>query len=102
MMAFQPHPTQPHHKLRFRKFTGRSQLLGVPMAWRRRRQAMAKWRCDEEGGADLDRGRTRTWGARTQRHLLRPQRHLAMAWRRRHQGMGTPNNWERPVTGNAQ
>ena len=46
----------------------------------------------------------RTWtgagpgpgGARTQRHFLRPQRHLAMAWRRRRQAMG------RPVTGNAQ
>ena len=49
-----PHPTPPR---RFRKskvmafpfhvmafpVTGRSQLLGVPMAWRRR-QAMAKWR----------------------------------------------------------
>ena len=42
---------------------------------------------DEEGGADLDWGRTRTWGARTQRHCLRPQRHLAMAWRGRHQAM---------------
>ena len=32
-------------------FTGRSQLLGVPMAWRRR-QAMAKWRWGgEESGA---------------------------------------------------
>ena len=29
-----------------------------------------------------------------------PQRHLAMASRRR-QAMGTPSNWERPVTGNA-
>ena len=63
------------------------------MAWRRRRQAMAKWRLDEESGADLDRGRTRTWGARTQRHFLRPQRHLAMAWRRRRQAMGTPSKF---------
>jgi len=43
--------------------------------------------------------RTRTWGA--QRHFLRPQRHLAMAWRRRRQAMETPSSWERPVTGNA-
>ena len=64
------------------------------MAWQRWRQAMAKWR----------------WGRRKwrgpglgpdQRHILRPQRHLAMAWRRRRQAMGTPSNWERPVTGNA-
>ena len=35
------------------------------------------------------------------RDFLGPQRHVAMAWRRR-QAMGTPSNWERPVTGNAQ
>ena len=33
------------------------------------------------------------------RHFLRPQHHLAMAWRR-HQAMGMPSNWECPVTGN--
>ena len=32
--------------------------------------------------------------------LSLPQRHLAMAWRRR-QAMGTLSNWERPVNGNA-
>ena len=41
MMAFQPHRTPPYPNWRFRKLTGRPQLLGVPMAWRRRRQAMA-------------------------------------------------------------
>ena len=101
-----PHPTQPW---RFRKsnvmafpfivmalpVTGRShlmlwrsQLRGFPMAWRRR-QAMAKWRL----------GR-RKWrgpggpGMGAPRHFLRPQRHLAMAWRCR-LAMGTPSNWER-------
>ena len=37
--------------------TGRSHLLGVPMAWRRRRQAKAKWRL----GRRKWRG-TQTWG----------------------------------------
>ena len=60
----------------------RSQLPGVPVAWR-------FW--DEESGAALDRGRSRTWGGRVPRHFLRPKR----------QAMGTPSNWERPVTGNA-
>ena len=75
-------------------FTGRSQLLGVPMAWRRR-QAMAKWRL----GPIKWRW---TWGpgVGAPRHFNGPQRHLAMAWRRR-QAMGTPSNWERPVNGNA-
>ena len=43
-----PHPTPP--QMAFSEvywafpFTGHSQVLGVPMAWQRRRQAMAKWR----------------------------------------------------------
>ena len=43
----------------------------------------------------------RPWGGQgmgAPRHFLRPQRQLAMAWRRR-QAMETPSNWERPVTG---
>ena len=32
-MAFQPHPAPLNPKWRFRKFTGRSQLLGVPSYW---------------------------------------------------------------------
>ena len=43
-----------------------------------------------------------SWGARTQRHFLDPQRHYAMAWCRCRQAMGTPSNWELPITGNAQ
>ena len=35
------------------------------------------------------------------RHFLRPKRHLALAWRRRRQAMGTSCNWERPIAGNA-
>jgi len=31
-----------------------------------------------------------------------PQRHLAMAWRRRRQAMWPPSNSERQVTGNVQ
>ena len=51
-----PHPTPPHPKWHFLKFTGRSQLLGVPMAWRRRRrQAMAR------------RGGVVGWGGQTKR-----------------------------------
>ena len=64
----------------------RSQLLGVPsraFPW------PGAW--DEESGAALDWGRSRTWGGRVPRHFLRPKR----------QAMGTPSNWERPVTGNA-
>ena len=43
---------------------------------------------DEESGADLDQGHTRTGGARNQRYFLLTQRHLAMAWRRHRQAMG--------------
>jgi len=32
------------------------------------------------------------------RHFLRPKRHLALAWRRRRQAMGTSCNWERLTT----
>ena len=40
------------------------------------------------------------WGAHTDaprlRHTIGLKRHLAMTWRR-HQAIGTPNNWERPL-----
>ena len=45
-----PNPPHPKPQMAFSEIywafpvTGRSQLLGVPMAWRQRRQAMAKWR----------------------------------------------------------
>ena len=108
-----PHPTPafPFNGMAF-PVTGRSHLmewrshlLGVPSYWAfpwpgggARPWPSGAW--DEESGADLDRGRSRTWGGRVPRHFLLPQQHLAMAWRRR-QAMGTPRNWERPVTGNA-
>ena len=72
----------------------RSQLLGVPMAWRRR-QAMAKWRL----GPIKGRGPGGP-GVGAPRHFIGPQRHLAMAWLRR-QAIGTPSNRERPVNRNA-
>ena len=76
---------------------GRSQLLGVPMAWRPPRQAMAKWRWGRRKWRGPGRGRTQTWGARCggPAPLHWPQRHLAMAWRRRQAiGTPTPSNWE--------
>ena len=62
------------------------------MAWRRRRQAMAKWRLRRSQWR-WTRGPFRDpdlWGNPRDpdlRHWLRPQRHLAMAWRRRRQAM---------------
>ena len=92
-----PHPTPmsasgllvtpPHPIWRFRKFNERFQLLIWPWPGGGGARPWPSGAWDEESGADLDRGRTRTWGARTQRHFLRPQRHLAMAWRRRRQAM---------------
>ena len=83
MMAFQPHPTPP--RMEFSEiYWAFPIILGVPMAWQRRRQAMAKWRWGRRKwhgpgpGPDPDLG-----GLDPQRHFLRPQRHLAMAWRRR-------------------
>ena len=52
-------------------------VLGYPMAWRRR-QAMAKWRL----GSIKWRGPGGP-GVGAQRQFIGPQRHLAMAWRRR-------------------
>ena len=79
----------------------RYQLLGVPMAWRRRRQA------SQVALGAKKVAQVRAPGSQSPRHFLRPKRHLAMA-RRRRQAMGTPSNWERhsikgerPVTGNA-
>ena len=51
------------------------------------------------GANNVARG-PHTGPPQVQRHFIGPKRHLAMAWRRR-QAMGTPGNWERPVTGNA-
>ena len=50
---------------------------------------------ENEGGADLgDPGPD--LGHWTQCRFLTPQRHVAMAWRRRRQDMGTLSSWERP------
>ena len=83
----------------------RSHLLGVPSYWAfpwpgggARPWPSGAW--DQESGAGPGPGPDPDLGGRVPRHFLRPQRHLAMAWRRR-QAMGTPSNWERPVTGNA-
>ena len=59
-------------------------VLGYPMAWRRC-QAKAKWRW----GRRKWRGPGPGPGMGAPRHFLRPQRHLAMAWRCR-QAMGYP------------
>ena len=60
-------------------------VLGYPMAWRRR-EAMAKWRWVRRKlrGAPIPGP-----GPGPRRFFLRPQRLLAMAWRRR-QAMGHP------------
>jgi hypothetical protein len=53
------------------------------MAWRRRRQAMAKWRRSGSLGFPQRSGSLK--GPRVQRHWLGLKRHLAMAWpHRRH------------------
>ena len=95
MMAFQPHPTPI-----FGNLPGVPSYWAFPVTGRSHGLAAAArpWPSGaggEESGADLDQGRT-------QCHFLRPQRHLAMAWRRHRQATGTPIKWERPVTGNAQ
>ena len=95
-----PHPTPafPFNGMAF-PVTGRSHwmewrshLLGVPSYWAFPWPS-GPW--DEESGADLGGP-----GMGAPRHFLRPQRNLAMAWRRR-QAMGTPSNWERLAIGKA-
>ena len=77
-----PHPT-PEFAFNVTAFP--FNVMAFPVIGRLGRR---KWRGQ---GPDPD-----LMGAPTQR-----QRHLAMAWRRRRQAMGTPSNWERQVTGNA-
>jgi len=78
-------------------FTRLSRLLGVPIDWRRRRQAMAKW----------------CWGRRKWRWVRAPK--VQVRPRSRSAPLSSPPGsatwpwpgaatrpWERPVTGNAQ
>jgi len=77
----------PHPKRRFRKFTAAVPGHGQVALGAKKGRWVRPPRCGSGPGPGP-------------RHFHRPKRQLAMAWRRR-QAMGTPSNWERPVTGNA-
>ena len=81
------HPTPPHPIWRFRKFTGRFQLLIWPWPGGGGARPWPSGAGGEESGAGSGPPRSGSGPGPGPRHFLRPKRHLAMAWRRRHQAM---------------
>ena len=112
-MVTPPHTTPPQmafpftgrsHLMEWRShlMEWRSHLLGVPSYWALPwlgggARLWPSGAGGEESGAGSGPPRSRSGPGPGPRHFLRPKRHLAMAWRRRRQAMGTPSNWELPV-----
>ena len=76
----------PHPKWHFRKFTGRSQLLGVPSYWAfpwtggGGARPWPSGAAGEESGAGSGPPMPGSGPGPGPRHFLVPKRHLAMAW----------------------